>query len=286
MGRFQLSAFADEAAVSLDGQIEAMRKNRISLLELRGVDGINCADLNPSQTAQIIKKLKDAGISVWSLGSPIGKVSIRSPKQAEEDRFKKVLDNAVSLEARCIRLFSFFETKGDPVYRDEVLERLQRFADIASGSGVVLCHENEKGIYGDCEQRCAEIHRAIPSVRAVFDPANFIQCDRDVMKAYALLKEFIYYGHIKDARKDGTVVPAGEGEGHIGTYVPDLLKGGDLVLTLEPHLQDFVGLAGLETPGETSVIDNARFKSNDESFEYAVRALRELLSKAGQEEII
>ena len=41
----RLCAFADEAASDRAGQIQALRENRISLLEIRGVDGVNIADL-------------------------------------------------------------------------------------------------------------------------------------------------------------------------------------------------------------------------------------------------
>ena len=40
MARFILSAFADEASPSLDEQLQALKEEGISLIELRGVDGI------------------------------------------------------------------------------------------------------------------------------------------------------------------------------------------------------------------------------------------------------
>ena len=43
--RFQLAAFADEAGSPLSEQIGAMRENGVSLLEIRGVDGQNAADI-------------------------------------------------------------------------------------------------------------------------------------------------------------------------------------------------------------------------------------------------
>ncbi|HAA24848.1 MAG TPA: xylose isomerase, partial [Ruminiclostridium sp.] len=45
--------------------------------------------------------------------------------------------------------------------------------------GIILAHENEKGIYGDTPERCVDIIKSMNCdyVRAVFDPANFIQCD-------------------------------------------------------------------------------------------------------------
>ena len=49
MATVKLCAFADEASKSLDGQIEALKRNGIYAIELRGVDGTNIADLTDEQ---------------------------------------------------------------------------------------------------------------------------------------------------------------------------------------------------------------------------------------------
>lgn len=95
------------------------------------------------------------------------------------------------------------------------MERLERFLEASAGSGVTLCHENEKGIYGDTAARCADIHQTLPAFKAVFDPANFIQCGQDTAEAWERLSPYVEYLHIKDALSDGTVVPAGKGIGRI-----------------------------------------------------------------------
>ena len=71
-----LCAFADEADGSLDGQIEALKANGISQLEIRFVDKKNIVSLTPDEAKEIKAKLDANGISVWSLGSPIGKIKI------------------------------------------------------------------------------------------------------------------------------------------------------------------------------------------------------------------
>lgn len=172
--RYQIAAFADEADASIAGQIDALRAEKISLLEIRGVDGRSVSELTPAEAGALRARLTDAGISVWSLGSPYGKSGIREPFGPRLDEFRRGLELALALGASHIRLFSFFlpREEAPQVFRDEVLERLSRFCEAAQGSGIVLCHENEKGIYGDTAPRCAEIHRALPDLRAVFDPAN------------------------------------------------------------------------------------------------------------------
>ena len=144
------------------------------------------------------------------------------------------------------------------------------------GSGVILCHENEKGIYGDNEIRCAEIHRALPELKAVFDPANFVQCEVDTLAAWELLKPYTYYGHIKDADANGRVVPPGTGLGHLREYLPDLLKNSSGILTMEPHLTKFVGLSALEN-GDDKAVGGLSFATPRAAFDYAVKCLREIL---------
>ena len=276
MNKYQLCAFADEASPNLSEQIVALRENNIEYLEMRGVNGINVAKLTVAQAKEAARELNAAGIKVWSLGSPAGKSPITQDFAAEAEQFKRLLETADITGAKCIRLFSFYGTEGKAEYRDEVMARLSRFVELAKGSNVILCHENEKGIYGDNDERCAEIHRAVPELKAVFDPANFVQCQVDTLRAWELLKPYTYYGHIKDAAEDGHVVPPGQGLGHLREYLPDLLKSSTGVLTMEPHLTKFVGLAALEG-GDDKAVGGLRFDTPRAAFDYAVKCLRELL---------
>ena len=69
----KLSAFADEASNDLGGQIEALARNSIKLLEIRGVDGENIKDISHKKISEIKNRLDENGMKVWSLGSPMGK---------------------------------------------------------------------------------------------------------------------------------------------------------------------------------------------------------------------
>lgn len=271
---FQLSAFADEAGSGLDEQIAAMRGNGINFLEIRGVDGENISDITADKAREIRKRLDDAGIAVWSLGSPYGKIGITDNFETHLDKFRHGFALADILGAKRIRLFSFYIPQGEAEkYRGEVMKRLEKFVLSAKDSGIILCHENEKGIYGDTAKRCEEIHREFPSIKAVFDPANFIQCGEDTARAWERLYPYVEYLHIKDARLDGSVVPAGKGAGNL----PDILRGykGE-VLTIEPHLSVFDGFDRLEA-GEKTNMDEYRYPSARAAFDAAVQALRELL---------
>ena len=274
MMRFKLCAFADEASKTVDGQIAAMQRNGISLLEIRGVDGENVSVITPEKAKEVKSKLDAGGISVWSIGSPCGKADINGDAEKELDRFKRCLETGHILGAKNIRIFSFYPPKGEAdKYTDKVTERLHGFCEAANGSGITLCHENEKGIYGDTAQRCHNILKALPDIRAVFDPANFVQCGENTVDAWELLSPYVHYMHIKDALADGSIVPAGKGIGNF-PYILERYRGE--VLTLEPHLKVFDGLAALEA-GEKTKICEYKYASAGEAFTAAAEALRDLI---------
>lgn len=131
------------------------------------------------------------------------------------------------------------------------MDRMKSMIALAQKEDVVLLHENEKAIYGDTAQRCLELMEALfcDNFGAVFDPANFVQCDEDTKEAYRMLSPYIRYMHIKDARfSDHVVVPAGMGDGNVPYILKSLFESGyEGFLCLEPHLGNFQGLAELET---------------------------------------
>ena len=51
----KISAFADEADNSLKGQIEALKRNNIEYLEIRGVDGQNIKEISYEKIHEIKK---------------------------------------------------------------------------------------------------------------------------------------------------------------------------------------------------------------------------------------
>lgn len=273
-----LCAFADEADADRLGQIKALTENRIPYLEIRGVDGVNIADLSREAALRFKSELDAAGIKVWSIGSPAGKTNIHDDFDKALEQFNRLLDMAEIFEAKRIRLFSFYGTDGKEEYFEEVCRRLNIFCDLCDEKGIIPCHENEKGIYGDIASRCLALHRAVPRLKAVFDPANFIQCGQDVMEAWEMLASYVEYGHIKDAMPDGRIVPPGDGIGHLSEYLPLFAAQGGEVLTLEPHLAEFVGLKALEGDGERSEVGGLKFENNRAAFDHAVYKLKEILN--------
>lgn len=276
----KIYAFADEASPIIDEQIKAMKENGVDGLEIRNVDGVNIAEISDSKAKEVRKKLDNACLRVWTIGSPIGKIDIEKDDfTLHTEKFKRTLELADILGAENIRLFSFFTpSENRDSYKDKIIERLGTFCEIAKGSSITLCHENEKGIYGDIPERCLEIHKALPEMKAIFDPANYVQCEVDTLKAWKMIKPYIKYLHIKDALADGSVVSAGKGIGNVKFVLDEFEKIGGNSVTVEPHLTVFDGLKGLEKEGDASVIGEVyKYATAKEAFSAAVSALREIL---------
>ena len=275
---FTLCAFADESSSSVLGQIEALQRNHIPFLEIRGVDGENIKDISLSKAREVRAMLDDAGISVWSIGSPIGKHHLETPFEPHLDDLKRILEYADVLGASRIRMFSFYPDpkSSEEEAREAVFSGLDAFCRITPDH-ITLCHENEKKIWAETPERCLEIHKAFPRIRAVFDPANFVQCGINTLDAWDMLAEHIDYIHIKDASAEGPVVPAGMGLGNIPTLIRRYKAQGGRVMTLEPHLMEFTGLDKLED-GESLKKGASFYASSEEAFDAAVCALRSILA--------
>lgn len=271
----KISAFADEIGPDIDEQIRVCKANSVTHFELRGVAGKNVLDFDLALRNEVRTKLRDNGMGVISIGSPIGKVAIDKPWSEHMDRFKIAVEMAEFFEAPLIRVFSYYpaggEGKGDvAVHRDEVIDRFRRKLEYIGNRNITLVHENEKGIYGDIGRRCVDLMQTInsPKLRTAFDFANFIQCGDNPLENWPGLKPYTVHIHIKDAVKGtGKVVPAGQGDGHIGEILKDAYASGYRgFVSLEPHLK----VAG-HSHGETGA----------DLFKVAADALKSVCKQAG-----
>ncbi|MFI3212627.1 MAG: TIM barrel protein [Eubacteriales bacterium] len=275
--------FADEASKYVDEQIIAMKKNGLKGLEIRSVDGENISDISLEKAKEVKEKMEAAGLVTWSIGSPLGKIDIEEGDFAKElEKCKHTIEIAHALDCNNIRMFSFYikEEKCYDEYRNEVIDRLGRMVEVSKNTGILLCHENEKGIFGDNAARCADILTSVPELKGIFDPANFVQCGQDTWEAWELLKKHIYYMHVKDALANGSVVPAGKGIGNIEKIIAEFVKMGGKDFTMEPHLAIFEGLKELEREGEESVVGKEFVYANEkEAFDAACDAFKIICNK-------
>jgi sugar phosphate isomerase/epimerase len=275
----KLCAFADEASDNLEGQIQALKQNNISLIELRNINGKNIKDITEEEAKIYAKALADNNIETWAIGSPIGKMKIEDDFESHLQEARHIFKIAKIFKTDKIRIFSFF-LKDYNKYEDLVIERLKVLLEEAKKSGVKLYHENEKDIYGDRLTRVLKLKEKLPELNFIFDPANFLQCGEDIADAINSLHNDTSYFHVKDVVvKTGEIVPAGYGDGMIKEIINKVEK--DTVFTIEPHLAIFEGYSDID---KSELKNKFKFSNNEDAFDFAVNAFKNLLLKSGYQE--
>jgi sugar phosphate isomerase/epimerase len=255
----KLSAFADEVTEDFQGQGRYLVSEGIKYIELRFINKKNIMDLTQNELSDTRKILRDFGLNVSAIGSPIGKVKLDEPFGPHLDKFKHSIDLAIFFDTPYIRVFSYYAPQGKNIddYRDDVLERMAKKADLLRDTNVTMVHENETGIYGHTAQNCVDIVETIdsPNLKLVYDPANFVWGEKitdNIESCFSLMKPYVVHVHIKDWKlgsKDIGSIP-GEGDGQIKELLTELAgMNYEGCLTMEPHLQtggQFGGSTGPE----------------------------------------
>ncbi|MBQ9805321.1 MAG: sugar phosphate isomerase/epimerase [Clostridia bacterium] len=280
MAQFIISAFADEASADLDGQIAALKRNGLCMIEPRSVNG-NIVEKTDEELVQISKQLKDAGILVSSLGSPIGKYSIDEPLEEHLKVFERALTACKILGTNRMRIFSFFVPQDRlSECRGEVMRRMRVLLDRAKEEGITLCHENEAKIYGQNPAEVKDLLEELPDMKGIFDAANFVREGQDPIEGAEATLPSIEYLHIKDAKTNRAIVPVGMGDGQYAEVLSrvDALTDRTVILTLEPHLHIFDAYKKIDSH---KLENQITFDSADEAFDCAVEHLKKLLTSLG-----
>ncbi len=255
MTTWTLSGFGDEIDPDPVVQIAVLQALGANHLEVRSAWGTNIVELTDDQLSRLKIILQDRGMGVSAIASPIGKVDVAQPIEAELKRLDAAINAAQQLGAGFIRIFSFYRGEGIAVeaIRDQVIDHLGALAERAGQAGLVLLHENEKGIYGDVPARVHDLITGVdsPALKVAWDNANFVQCGvRPHTDGFELLLPHLAYLQVKDAKADtGQVTPAGEGDGQLAETVAGLRDHGfDGFASLEPHLAIAGQLGGFSGP--------------------------------------
>ncbi|MFD0828963.1 sugar phosphate isomerase/epimerase family protein [Neobacillus sp. M.A.Huq-85] len=288
-----ISGFSDEISSDFDTQLEVVSNLGMHYISLRGIDGKNIGDFTLDEIKDNVQpRLKQAGIGVSSIGSPIGKVFINDEEGFEKQKIMldRLCQISQLLDCKYIRIFSFYIPKGENAdhYRDEVIGKIKVFAEIAEKYDVILLHENEKDIFGDIGRRCQEILKEVGSAhfKGIFDFANFVQCGEDTGECYDLLRDEIVYIHIKDAvTTDSQNVVCGTGEGKIPKLLAQFIQSGYKgFLTLEPHLVLFDSLKDLELENAEEIIKDNKGLDGAGGYKLQYESLLNILEKIESEE--
>jgi sugar phosphate isomerase/epimerase len=219
-----LSGFSDEAAINKTAveQMAAFAAIGLKYHSLRFIDvgeGIKNVMLLTKGEIQKLRALqKDYGISVSSIGSPIGKVKLLDVEDGTTNRYvpfkqylekdvKKACQLAQAFDTKLIRGFSFYHPKGkNPSdYLPQVIDQLGKITELCDSEGVIFGLEIEANLVGQTGKLLAEIHRQVkhPAMMLIFDGANLVcqgMTPDEVFAEYLAMKPGLGWVHIKDYR--------------------------------------------------------------------------------------
>jgi sugar phosphate isomerase/epimerase len=252
---WSLSGFGDEVDPDPAIQAAVLLALGASHIEVRSAWGTNVSELEPDAVERLKAILDGKGLKVSAVASPIGKVDVGLPVEHEVTRLRRIISVAKALDTKYVRIFSFYRAEGQSQedIRDAVMERMAALAEEAAANGIVLLHENEKGIYGDTPERVLDIMETVnsPALRVAWDNANFVQVGvKPYTEGYAILRPYLEYLQVKDAiATTGEVVPSGEGDGELDATIAALAADGFTgFASLEPHLASAHELGGYSGP--------------------------------------
>jgi sugar phosphate isomerase/epimerase len=272
----KLSAFADEVVDDFRGQVEYLVKEKVGYIEPRFFSKKNIMDLTQPELNDARTLLRDNGLKVSAIGSPIGKVRLDQPFEPHLEKFKHAVELAQFFGTPFIRMFSYYAPEGKNIddYRSQVMERMAAKVKLVEGTNVMMVHENEANIYGHSAKNCADMAKTInsPKFRLAYDPANFVWGEKitnNVETCWPVMKPYVVHIHIKDWKlgaKDIGSMP-GDGDGQIKELLAELAAMKyDGCVTMEPHLE-----AGGQFGGSTG----------PELFSKAIAAVRRMANEVG-----
>lgn len=252
---WSLSGFGDEVDPDPAVQAAVLLALGASHIEVRSAWGTNVSELTPAQVQELKAILDGKGLKVSAVASPIGKVDVSLPVEHEVERLRQIISVAHGLDTKYVRIFSFYRGEDQTAedIRDGVMTRMAALTAEAEAAGVVLLHENEKGIYGDTPERVLDLMETVdsPALRVAWDNANFVQVGvKPYTEGYAMLRPYLEYLQVKDAvAGTGEVVPSGQGDGELDATIAALAADGFTgFASLEPHLASAHELGGYSGP--------------------------------------
>ena len=274
MAGITLSAFSDEISPVPEVQVDLLAKCGVRFIEFRSIHETNVLSLSDRQVHEFLQLLRDRGIGLSAIGSPIGKIPVDQEFAPHLEKFRRAIDLCQLFGIDAIRVFSFYPPeKGQADWsatRGEVMRRMENLVALAEKAGIRLFHENEHRIYGDSPERVADLLAQFPgkTLSAAYDAANFVFSGYCPWEGWLRSRDRVAHLHIKDWKtgaSHGSL--AGEGEGRWLEVLKDAVsRGYSGFATLEPHL-----LGGGPTGGVTG----------PDLFPKAVKSARKIIHEAG-----
>jgi L-ribulose-5-phosphate 3-epimerase len=260
MQRFRIGAITDEFSSDISVAAAAMHELGMKGAELRVVGGKNIMDLSDEEIAGTMGILRQNGLEVVSIASPLLKCTLPDAPEIDsrfqQDMFnakytfadqprlaERAFEIAKLTGAKIVRVFSYWRVVTPDVVFERVVDALQDLSDKAADHGLIIGLENEHACNIATAQETAKVLAAIDheNLQVVWDPANaYISGENPYPTGYHMLDATrIGHVHAKDCGLDGHKPvwgPLGEcdidWQGQIDALAGDGYKG---FIHLETH---------------------------------------------------
>lgn len=219
-----ITGFGDESAnqKTIDQQFAAFAALGLQYYSIRFIDvgqGIkNVMQLTEEELDQVLAKQAEYGLSVSSLGSPLGKVKLLDQEDGTQNRYvefneyletevKKACELANKLGTKLLRGFSFYHPKGtapEP-HVNQVADQIGKITEVCKAHDLIYGLEIEANLVGQSGQILADIHAQVnmDELKLIWDGGNIVSQGiptAEVVEQYRVMKPGLGWIHIKDYR--------------------------------------------------------------------------------------
>ncbi len=261
------TGFADEAANSLERQLEATKALGWKHIEVRMIDRIFLGKMTDEQFDKVLETMSNTDVTFNCYGSGVANWNCPPlDEEAYQATKKELLVSIPRMQKLGIKQLRGMSFKVDPRERVDspeqerfIFDKVNELVSICKDAGIVYGHENCMNYGGQSWFHACKLldHVKHDNFMFIFDTGNptFLQSRMglppyDVQNAwefYTHVRERIGYVHIKDSvtklNEDGSVKEreftyAGDGHGFVPEILTDLFKRGyDGGFSMEPHIQ-------------------------------------------------
>ncbi len=258
-GKRTIAFVNDEPKLPLAETIAFAAEQGIKALEMRSIEGKNFLSFTPSEQKEIAHRIKDAGLSVVGLASPLLKWTAPGRPAAEKgDQFgfdigDRTLGDIVALAAeaahalgtRNVRIFSYLTHDG--FVMSDLAPALEEMLRAAECEDLFFHVENEPVCNIRNEVDLLAMMEAFrhPRLRALLDIGNiYSTATRPEADRLVAVMPYVDHMHFKDASFAGgrrRTVALGEGEIPYPAFIGACfaaVPGRDLTLSVETHVHD------------------------------------------------
>ena len=255
----QLAAITDEISQDFEHALDVLLEYSAPGAELRGLWGVNIADLTDEQALRARNALRERGMHVAALATPFFKCDLIQDAAAIRGRMhlakargmgeqltmlRRCCELAHAFDTDLIRVFTFWR-QGDlsPVIERQIVDAFAEPIKVAEEEDVTLVLENEHACYIGTGAEAARVLSEVnsPQLRAVWDPGNaYLAGELPYPAGYQEIRPFLRHIHVKDAVADGSGgyqwAVIGQGDlNYTGQFEALRKDGYDGFVSLETH---------------------------------------------------